>query len=184
MTRVRLTMLAVIAALAGLVGSPAMAGETAPTPAKPVDPARLYSGRWLEIARLPMSITKGCVAATTDYVLDQNNRVTVTEACHARTPSGSLRSITSPGRILDPGVNAKLRVSYPLFISWDFWILDHADDYGWFISGDPAHERLFIFTREVPDAATLSRLVERARALGYDASRLEFPQVAPASNPP
>jgi apolipoprotein D and lipocalin family protein len=145
-----------------------------------VEVARLFTGRWIEIARLPMALTRGCVAATTAYAPAVDGRIMVTEACHVRTPKGSLRSITSPGRLLDPGVNTKLRVNYPLFITWDFWILDHADDYSWYISGDPARQRLFLFTRDVPDAPRLDEMLKRVTALGYDAGRLEFP--APPEN--
>ena len=60
------------------------------------------------------------------------------------------------------------------------WILDHADDYSWFISADPKMEKLWIFTREVPDEALKARLVRRAAELGYDVSRLEFPAQPPA----
>jgi apolipoprotein D and lipocalin family protein len=54
-------------------------------------------------------------------------------------------------------------------------VLDHDEAYTWFISADPTFERLFIYTREVPTAAQRERLTQRARALGYDVSRLEFP---------
>ena len=40
---------------------------------------------------------------------------------------------------------------------------------------DPTFERLFIYTREVPSEAEVRALTDRARALGYDVSRLEFP---------
>ena len=54
-------------------------------------------------------------------------------------------------------------------------VLDHADDYSWFISADPTFNKLWIYTREVPNADQRQRLVARAQALGYDVSRLEFP---------
>ncbi len=44
--------------------------QRAPEPAKPIDAARFYVGRWYEIARTPMSLTKDCVAGTTDYLRD------------------------------------------------------------------------------------------------------------------
>ena len=37
----------------------------APQPARAVDRERFYSGRWLEIARLPRRLTDGCVAGAT-----------------------------------------------------------------------------------------------------------------------
>jgi apolipoprotein D and lipocalin family protein len=78
--------------------------------------------------------------------------------------------------VLDPGMNAKLRVRYiGGLVTWDYWVLDHAEDYSWFISADPTFNKLWIYTREVPDAAGRQALVARAAALGYDVSRLEFP---------
>jgi apolipoprotein D and lipocalin family protein len=70
-------------------------------------------------------------------------------------------------------------VRYPFFITWTYRVLDHADDYSWFISADPTFEKLWIYTRDVPDAATLAGLVQRARDLGYDTDRLEYPAQPP-----
>ena len=39
----------------------------APEPAKPVDAASFYAGRWYEIGRTPKSFNAGCVAGYTDY---------------------------------------------------------------------------------------------------------------------
>ncbi len=54
-------------------------------------------------------------------------------------------------------------------------MLDHAEDYSWFISSDPAFEKVWIYTREVPSAEQLAALKARVRALGYDPERLEYP---------
>jgi apolipoprotein D and lipocalin family protein len=81
---------------------------------------------------------------------------------------------------LDPGTNAKLRVNYRLYgvvpVTKDYWVLDHADDYSWFISADPAFNDLWVYTRNPSvSAAERKRLVGRASALGYDVTKLEFP---------
>jgi apolipoprotein D and lipocalin family protein len=39
----------------------------APEPAKPVDAASVFAGRWYEIGRTPKSFNKDCVAGTTNY---------------------------------------------------------------------------------------------------------------------
>lgn len=178
----RLVCTAVLAlSLAACATAPA--AVRAPPPVKPVDAGRLYSGVWREIGRLPMAITNGCVAGTTAYTARSDGQIAVVDDCRAGSPEGKRKVISGTGQILDPGTNAKLRVHYRLFgfvpITWDFWILDHADDYAWFISADPTFDRLFIFTRNVPTLSERSRLVERARALGYDVSRLEFPAQPP-----
>ena len=47
-----------------LVTSAAFAADApkAPEPAKPIDAAQFYAGRWYEIGRNPMRLTDGCVA--------------------------------------------------------------------------------------------------------------------------
>lgn len=151
----------------------------APQPTKPVDLERFYSGRWLEVARLPMSITDGCVAAATDYVIVSPTRIDLRDTCRQGGVDGKERSVGAAGVILDPGFNAKLRAPYFAdFVTWEYWVLDRAEDYSWFISADPRFEKLWIYTRTPPSPAELAALVERARALGYDVSRLEYPETA------
>ncbi len=175
---VRSAVLVVVAALAvsACVTAPSPSDYRAPQPLKPVDAERLYSGRWHEIGRLPMKITDGCVAGASIYTLIDPTRVDVRDTCQVGTPDGKEKAIGGRGEILDPGTNAKMRVKYLAgFITWDYWVLDRADDYSWFISADPTFDRLFIYTRELPSNAERTRLVERARGLGYDVTRLEFP---------
>lgn len=172
----RLAALAVSLSLSACVTAPAPDQVRAPQPAKAVDLERFYSGRWLEIARLPMRLTDGCVAGATNYVLVSPSRVDVRDTCQVGTPQGREKAIGARGEILDPGTNARLRVRYfGGLVTWDYWVLDHADDYSWFISADPSFDKLWIYTRRVPDEAERQRLVARAGALGYDVRRLEFP---------
>ena len=176
MRTVAAAVLALSLGLSACVTAPSADQVRAPQPAKAVDLDRFYSGRWLEIARLPMSITDGCVAGATHYVVVNPTRVDVRDTCQVDTPQGREKSIGARGEILDPGTNAKLRARYVGgLITWDYWVLDHADDYSWFISADPTFNKLWIYTREVPNADQRQRLVARAQALGYDVSRLEFP---------
>lgn len=168
--------IALAAGLSACVTAPPESAWRAPAPLKPVDAERLWSGRWLEIGRLPMSITDGCVAGASNYVFTAPDRVAVRDTCQRDTPQGREVAVTGSGRILDPGTNARLRVRYfGGFVTWDYWILDRADDYSWFIASDPTFEKLFLYTRELPTEAERQALVQRAAALGYDVSRLEFP---------
>lgn len=173
-----------IAALGGTLlfgAAQATAGAVkAPAPSRSVDLGRFYSGVWIEIGRRPMKLTDGCVAGATEYKAQSATRIDVNDTCHAGTPSGKLKSIGGPGTILDPGTNAKLHVSYRFLgfipVARDYWVLDHDDAYSWFISSDPAFENLWIYTRDPHvDPTLLKTLVEKARALGYDTAKLEFP---------
>lgn len=171
----------ILAAVLGLTPAGALAsGPTAPQPSRAVDLQRFYSGTWIEIGRRPMKLTDGCVAGATTYRIVSPTRIAVVDTCHAGTPAGKLKSIGGPARIRDPGANAKLHVTYRFLgfipVARDYWVLDHDEDYGWFISADPRFHDLWIYTRATrPDPALTARLVERAKALGYDVSKLEFP---------
>lgn len=147
----------------------------APEPAKKIDPAVFYEGRWIEIGRRPMFITDGCVAGTTDYRRTGDLTVAVTDGCRRNSPTGKPVTLKGKGTILDPGTNAKLRVRYNALITWDYWVLDRADDYSWFISADPTLKNLWIYTRKTPTPEALKDLIGRAKALGYDTDKLEFP---------
>jgi len=162
--------------MSACVTAPSPADYRAPQPAKQIDLQRLWSGRWHEIARLPARITDGCVAGASIYSPASETRVDVRDTCQVGSPTGKEKAIGGRGEILDPGTNAKLRVRYLHgLITWDYWVLDRAEDYSWFISADPAFDRLFIYTRDLPSDAERTRLTARAAALGYDVSRLEFP---------
>ena len=171
--------LALSLALGACVSVPPQSQWRAPQPAKTVDAERLWSGRWLEIARTPMSITDGCVAGASNYQLSAPTRVEVRDTCQVDTPTGREKAVEGRGEILDPGTNAKLRVKYFWgFVTWDYWVLDRADDYSWFIATSPTLDKAFIYTREVPTTAQRDALVGRLAGLGYDVSRLEFPATA------
>lgn len=174
--RLSAAALAVSLELAGCVTAPSLDEVRAPQPAKTIDAERFYSGRWLEIARLPMRLTDGCVAGASNYALMGQTRVAVRDTRQVGTPDGKERAIGGRGEILDPGTNAKMRVRYVWgLVTWDYWVLDRADDYSWFISADPTFDKLWIYARDVPTPQQRDALVARARALGYDVSRLEFP---------
>ena len=127
-----------------------------------------------------MKLTNGCVAGGTTYTRQGGNKVAVLDFCHQGAPTGKLKTIGGPAQIVDPGLNAKLHVSYHFFgvipIAREYWVLDRAEDYSWFISADPTFHDLWIYTRTPrPTQSELAPLVARAKALGYDTSVLEFP---------
>jgi len=137
-----------------------------------------YSGTWLEIARRPMWITDGCVAGFTTYHAgNSSEEIEVLDGCHDDgTPSGKLKTVKGKGHLLDADVKrAKLQVRYPFFITYNYWVLYVSPDKRWFISADPHLDNLWIYARRRPTKHLLSVMVRKARALGYDVSKLEFP---------
>ncbi|MBB5373287.1 lipocalin family protein [Acidocella aromatica] len=162
------------------------AAPLAPQPLRSIDEARFFTGRWYEIARTPMQITNGCVAGTTDYIRGANGKLRELDACHMNTPADEEKSIQGPVTILNPGENNKTLVNYRLLyglitISRTYWITDHGVDYDWFMFTDPGFKNISIFTRTPrPSSADVAKLTARARALGYDTTKLEYPTEFPS----
>jgi apolipoprotein D and lipocalin family protein len=160
----------VLLALA-LVGSGVTdAIASAPQPTRQVDMSN-YSGRWYEIARIPNRLQRGCAAPHVDYTVE-GKRLRAVQRCTAVGDSKA-RVFRSSGRILDPGVNAKARLTFAGFWSQEYWIIDHTPD--WALVGDPSGRYLWLMSRRpaLPQT-TLDAAIARIRALGYDAGRLEF----------
>jgi apolipoprotein D and lipocalin family protein len=157
--------------VAALAGS---ALAAAPQPTKSVDITR-YAGRWFEMARLHNRIEEACISAVADYI-DTGDHIEAIETCRHAPPSPD-KVYRASVKILDPGVNAKLRLTFFPFVYKDYWVLDHANDYSWAILGEPSGKYLWIFTR-TPEPAPAERnaVLARAKALGYDTSKLIFNQ--------
>jgi len=155
-----------------VLGGSALAA--APEPTKPVDLSR-YAGRWFEMARLHNRIEETCISATADYI-EHGDNVQAVETCRHAPPAPD-KVYHASVKIMDPGQNAKLRLTFFPFVYKDYWVLDHANDYSWAILGEPTGKYLWIFTRAPePPPAERTAVLARAKALGYDTSKLIFAQ--------
>ncbi|MFK0383579.1 lipocalin family protein [Agrobacterium sp. NPDC090273] len=136
-----------------------------------------YRGTWLEIGRTPMFLTDGCVAGYSTYRRGvKPDDVIVEDGCYVDTPAGRLKTVRGTGKIEDFGTtNAKMRVRYPLLITFNYWVLYKSPDKTWFISATPSMSDLWIYSRTVPTNAQLKRMIRKASELGYDVQKLEFP---------
>ncbi|MBB3527226.1 lipocalin family protein [Rhizobium sp. BK456] len=136
-----------------------------------------YRGSWLEIGRRPMYLTDGCVAGYSTYRPGPSrDEILVEDGCKVDTPNGRLKTVKGVGTITDYGTtNAKMRVRYPWFITFNYWVLYKSPDKSWFISANPSMTDLWIYARTVPSKSKLQRMVRKASELGYDVRRLEFP---------
>ena len=147
------------------VGNPAV-----PQPATPVELSR-YLGHWYELARYEQGFQKDCDGVTADYALRDDGKVEVVNTC--RKPDGSVKQAKGKAKVVDTATGAKLKVSFFGPFYGDYWVLDHADDYGWAIVGEGSGRYLWLLSREEnPGAAKLDALIARAKAMGYDTSML------------
>jgi apolipoprotein D and lipocalin family protein len=151
-----------------------------------VDLAR-YVGDWFEMARFPNRFQRQCagdVRAT--YASRPDGRIDVTNRC--RTMDGRTTEARGIARVADIATRAKLEVrfapavlSFLPFVWGDYWVIGLADDYKWAVVGTPDRTYLWILSRTPDlDAARYEQALARARANGFETSRLvKTPHHAP-----
>jgi apolipoprotein D and lipocalin family protein len=171
---------AVFAWIAGAVLAAGPAFAICPQPAKPV-PANLYSGRWYEIARTSNKIQSDCQGSTNDFSGWASGVFSVVQTCHRGTASGPTHTFSARGHILPASANAKMRLGYfGGLISQEYWIVDRSDDNAWAIKATPNGRYVWLISRQpVLDAEARARALGRLQALGFDLTRLAFPQQLP-----
>lgn len=150
----------------------------APATAKSVDLNR-YSGRWHEIARLPMPFQKSGEAAIAEYGGNADGTLSVHNI--AIRPDGTQHDIRGHAKILNPPENTRLAVRFhtwfgpliPVPEEGNYWILHVDERYQEAIVGTPHRKYLWILARTsaIP-APRYAALVAKARQLGFDVSRL------------
>lgn len=154
------------ACVSGPVGNP-----RPPQPAKTVELDR-YLGKWYEVARYDMRFEKGCEGVTAEYSKRPDGLIRVLNTCHQGAVDGPVKTSEGKAKIVDTTTNAKLKVSFFGPFYGDYWILDHADDYGWSIVGEGSGRYLWLLSRKLPTQADREALTARAKALGYDVGLL------------
>jgi apolipoprotein D and lipocalin family protein len=160
-----------------LAGLKASAGAPDPSTAVGFDLPR-YTGRWFEVARLPLGAEAQCesdVSAT--YLLDDHGIQVINQCLR---PDGSAAVVQGEARMTDPDDPAKLEVSFaPEWLRWlpfvwaDYWVLHVEADYRSALVGTPDRKHLWLLSRTPQlDAEAARRLMDHARLKGYDPSRL------------
>lgn len=153
-------------------------GVDAPATAAPVDLNR-YTGRWYEIARLPMRFQKANEAAIAEYGTNTDGTISVHNI--AVRPDGSQREIRGCAKVLNPPENTKLTVRFktwfgpliPVPKEGNYWILHVGDHYEEAIVGTPNRKYLWLLARTPRiSEPSYAALVARADQLGFDTSRL------------
>jgi len=149
-----------------------------PVTAGTVDLSR-YSGRWFEIARLPMRFQKANEAAIAEYGTNADGTISVHNI--AIRPDGSQRDIRGYAKVLNPPVNTKLTVRFktwfgpliPVPKEGNYWILHVDEHYQEALVGTPNRKYLWLLARTPTiSEARYAALVTKADQLGFDTSRL------------
>ncbi|WP_397573322.1 lipocalin family protein [Silanimonas sp.] len=153
----------------------ALPSGTANAPVEALDLDR-YTGRWHEVARLPMFFQRKCIGDTTaTYTSRADGSIEVRNAC--RTDDGMIESTGAARRAGDGGA---LEVRFaPGWLGWlpmvwaDYWVVDLDPDYQWAVVGGPGQGAMWILARETTlDPALFERIRQRAEARGYRLAEL------------
>ena len=154
------------------VAAPALAA--APEPQKTVDPAS-FTGRYYEIARFPNANQRNCHAPTYDWSANGPGAMKIALTCRVGSPTGKASVRTANARIIDPKTNAKMKVSFlGGLASAEYRVIDYGP--GWFLMGTSGGNYLWLLSRsKTLPATTREAAIARAKALGYNVGKFEFP---------
>jgi apolipoprotein D and lipocalin family protein len=133
-----------------------------------------YLGTWYDIASFPQRFQKGCTATTATYTLRPDGELEVLNRCRKGSLHGKEDSARGRARVVDPGTNAKLEVSFFRPFWGDYWIIDLGSNYEYAVVGHPSRDYLWILSRTpTMDAAVYEGILARLRAQGYAVERLQ-----------
>ena len=175
--------LALAMVVAASAVAPAALATPMPPPTKPLNPAKpiptnLYNGRWYEIARTPNMMQKDCQGSTSDFSGWVAGAFSVVQTCHKGSPGGPRETHSAQGRILPASANAKMKLGFlGGLITQEYWILDRSDDNAWAIMATPTGRYVWLLSRQPTlPGAVRAQALGRLQSLGFDLSRLAFPQ--------
>ncbi|MBN2189091.1 MAG: lipocalin family protein [Chitinispirillaceae bacterium] len=129
-----------------------------------------YLGTWYEIARMPFKYENGLSAITATYSMRDDGKVSVVNkgikaGGKESVARGKAKFASSP----DVG---HLKVSFFLWFYADYIIADLDPAYQWALVVSPPKYFWILCRMPQLDRAVLTRLVNRAAALGYDTSKV------------
>ncbi len=144
-----------------------------------------YLGKWYEIARLDHSFERGLERISAEYSMNPDGSVKVINSGF-NTESGELDQAEGKAYFIDSPQKGSLKVSFfgPFYGSYNIIELDKKH-YTYVMLTGPNRDYFWILSRTptLPQA-TLDRLLEKAKQLGFATDQLIFPKQNLAAQPP
>lgn len=134
-----------------------------------------YLGKWYEIARLDHSFERGLSHVTADYSLRQDGGLKVLNRGY-KEADAKWKEAEGKAYFVDKKDVGYLKVSFfgPFYGSYIVFDLDQ-QDYSYSMISGPDKSYLWLLSRTpTMDPALQQRLVEKARRLGFDTSKLIY----------
>lgn len=164
-----------------------LASCASPRPLHTADQVNLsrYAGHWHEITRLPNTFQRDDSRATADYTTQQDGSVRVVNTEYR--PDGTTRTATGRATVVKGSSGSRLRVKFeglaalvPAAAEGNYWIIDLAPDYSAALVGTPDRKFLWLLSRSANmSPSTKERYLRRARAEGFDTTKLISPSASP-----
>jgi lipocalin len=133
-----------------------------------------YMGVWYEIARFPHKFEKDLVGVTATYIMKEDGGISVINQGYKHTLDGKHKVARGKARIINPDNLGHLQVTFFLCFWSDYLILELDKDYQHVLIGSTSPNYLWILSRKSNmDEKTYDMLVEKAKSLGYDTSKLQ-----------
>lgn len=177
MNRILLSTLAL-----GIGVALAACASTPPTipPVANVDLQR-FMGDWYVIAHIPSLPEREAWNAVESYRLDDEGRIRTTFQFRKGSFDAPLKTMEPVGRVVPGTNNAVWDMQFLWPIQAEYVIVDLSADYSQTVIGRSKRDYLWIMARTPSIAeADYAALVEKAKALGYDTSKLrKVPQQWP-----
>jgi len=133
-----------------------------------------YLGTWYEIARLDHSFERGLEAVTATYSLKDNGSVRVLNRGY-KTKSTKWKTATGSAKYASEANMGAFKVTFfwPFYGGYNIVLL--ADDYSYALVAGDSENYLWLLSRKPKISAdTQELMLERARSLGYDVSKLIY----------
>ncbi|MFC2074575.1 lipocalin family protein [Campylobacterota bacterium] len=131
--------------------------------------SKRFSGLWYEIARTYNDYEKDCVAATVEYILEEENQYRVYNRCFDTTMTGDLILYEGTAEPLEGDSMHQIEMTYFWIFSKDYNVLYLEEDYSTAIISDKHFEQLWIMHRKPEISqeklATLLALLENSMNL-------------------
>ena len=146
-----------------------------PENVKPVEHFQLgkYLGKWYEIARLDHSFERGLTKVTANYSLREDGGVQVINQGYSASED-KWKKAEGKAYFVNKSDQGYLKVSFfgPFYGSYIVFELDH-ENYQYALVCGPDKSYLWILARNPElDEKTRENLIAKAKALGFDASKL------------
>jgi lipocalin len=133
-----------------------------------------YLGTWYEIARYNHRFERGLLGVTANYSIREDGKIKVVNSGYKNSFDGKFSRAVGKAKIPDP-INepAKLKVSFFLFFSGDYYVMELDNDYQWALIGSSSDDYLWILSRTPQMEEELyDQLLGKLKKRGYDVSKL------------